>query len=637
MTGTTRFSPLISDDDLLLFMQGNHTSLYDMLGAHPLQHQGVAGVCFAVWAPNARGVSVVGDFNHWDGSQHPMRARGASGIWELFVPELRPGELYKYAITGPADHGHVLKADPVGFACELRPQTASVVCELEGYQWGDGEWMGARDERQSRKAPISVYEVHLGSWRRAADGSTLSYGKLAELLVEYVLELGFTHVELLPVTEHPFDGSWGYQTLGFFAPTSRYGSPHDFMAFVDRLHRYGIGVILDWVPAHFPRDDHGLGLFDGTNLYEHPDPRRGAHPDWGTLIFDYGRREVVQFLLNSALFWLQQYHIDGLRVDAVSSMLYLDHSRGNGDWLPNAQGGRENLEAVAFIRRFNHLVHERHAGVLTIAEESTTWPMVTGPISMGGLGFDMKWNLGWIHDTLDFFGREPTYRSHHSEQLTFALLNAFNENYMLPFSHDEVANGKGSMLARMPGDICHKFANLRLLFAYTYTHPGKKLLFMGNEFGQMNEWDFSSALDWKGADIEPHRQLQWLMRDLNHLYCEQPALYELDSESDGFEWICFQDAEAGVLAFMRRACDRSDWLLAAFNFTLTLRENYRIGVLRLGRYREIFNTDKAIYGGSNLGNLGAVVASAVACDGRPNSLVLTLPPLSAVVLKVDTA
>ena len=636
MTGSTRFSPLLSDDDLLLFMHGNHTRLYEILGAHPLHHQGVVGVGFAVWAPNARRVSVVGDFNQWDGGRHAMGARGASGIWELFVPELRSGELYKYEITGAHNSGPVLKADPHGFACELRPQTASVVCALPGYQWSDDEWMTMRPERQSRTVPISVYEVHLGSWRRGADGSVLSYGELAEKLVEYVLATGFTHVELLPVTEYPFDGSWGYQTLGFFAPTSRHGSPHDFMAFVDRLHRASIGVILDWVPAHFPRDEHGLGLFDGSHLYEYADSRRGAHPDWGTLIFDYGRREVVQFLLNSALFWLEKYHIDGIRVDAVSSMLYLDYSRREGEWLPNERGGRENLEAVAFIRRFNHLVHERHAGVLTIAEESTSWPMVTGPLSAGGLGFDLKWNLGWMHDTLKFFGREPTHRSNHPEQLTFALLHAFNESYMLPFSHDEVVHGKGSILARMPGDRWQQFANLRLLFAYTYTHPGKKLLFMGNEFGQLDEWDFSSALDWARAAVDPHRQLKWLLHDLNRLYRDQPALYELDNESGGFEWIRFQDTEAGVLAFTRCARDRSDWLLAAFNFTSIPLEDYRIGAPQPGRYRELLSTDAAIYGGSNLGNLGAVAASAVACDSYSQSVALTLPPLGAVVLKPDS-
>ncbi|MDP7545408.1 MAG: 1,4-alpha-glucan branching protein GlgB, partial [Anaerolineales bacterium] len=418
---------------------------------------------------------------------------------------------------------------------------------LPGFHWGDCEWMAARSERQSPTAPISVYEVHPASWRRAADGGLLSYRELAQKLVQYVLEMGFTHVELMPVTEHPFDGSWGYQTLGFFAPTSRHGSPHDFMAFVDRLHRAGIGVILDWVPAHFPHDEHGLSLFDGTHLYEHADPRRGTHPDWGTLIFDYGRCEVVQFLLNSALFWLEKYHIDGLRVDAVSSMLYLDYSRKEDEWLPNEQGGRENLEAVAFARRLNQLMHERHAGVLIIAEESTTWPKVTGPLSEGGLGFDLKWNLGWMHDTLEFFGREPAHRRHHYDKLTFALLHAFNESFMLPFSHDEVVHGKGSLLARMPGNRRQQFANLRLLFAYMYTHPGKKLLFMGNEFGQVREWDHDNALDWERAVADPHRQLKRLLGDLNRLYRAQPALHELDSESGGFEWICFQDAESGVL------------------------------------------------------------------------------------------
>ena len=637
MTSSTRFSPVLSDDDLNLFTQGNHTRLYEKLGAHPLRHQGVEGVGFAVWAPNARRVSVVGDFNQWDGGRHPMHVRGASGIWELFVPKLRAGELYKYEITGADGYGPVLKADPHGFACELRPQTASVVCALPGFHWGDCEWMAARSERQSPTAPISVYEVHPASWRRAADGGLLSYRELAQKLVQYVLEMGFTHVELLPVTEHPFDGSWGYQTLGFFAPTSRHGSPHDFMAFVDRLHRAGIGVILDWVPAHFPHDEHGLSLFDGTHLYEHADPRRGTHPDWGTLIFDYGRCEVVQFLLNSALFWLEKYHIDGLRVDAVSSMLYLDYSRKEDEWLPNEQGGRENLEAVAFARRLNQLMHERHAGVLIIAEESTTWPKVTGPLSEGGLGFDLKWNLGWMHDTLEFFGREPAHRRHHYDKLTFALLHAFNESFMLPFSHDEVVHGKGSLLARMPGNRRQQFANLRLLFAYMYTHPGKKLLFMGNEFGQVREWDHDNALDWERAVADPHRQLKRLLGDLNRLYRAQPALHELDSESGGFEWICFQDAESGVLAFMRRARDSGDWLLAAFNFTQTSRDDRCIGVPQAGCYRELLNTDAAIYGGSDLCNLGVVATTAVACDGYPQSLALTLPPLGAVVLKAEQA
>ncbi len=635
MTSSTRFSPVLSDDDLNLFAQGNHTRLYEKLGAHPLRHQGVEGVGFAVWAPNARCVSVVGDFNQWDGGSHPMRVRGASGIWELFVPALRAGELYKYEIIG-ADGCHpVLKADPHGFACELRPQTASVVCALPGFHWGDYEWMAARPERQSPTAPISVYELHPGSWWRAADGSPFSYRELAPKLVQYVLQLGFTHVELLPVTEHPLDGSWGYQTLGYFAPTSRHGCPHDFMAFVNSLHCAGIGVILDWVPAHFPRDEHGLSLFDGTHLYEHADPRRGAHPDWGTLVFDYGRREVVQFLLNSALFWLEKYHIDGLRVDAVSSMLYLDYSRKEGEWLPNERGGRENLEAVAFMRRFNQLVHERHAGALTIAEESTTWPKVTGPLSEGGLGFDLKWNLGWMHDTLGFFGREPAHRRHHYDQLTCELFHAFDESFMLPFSHDEVVHGKGSLLGRMPGNRQQQFANLRLLFAYMYTHPGKKLLFMGNEFGQAREWDHDNALDWERAVVDPHRQLQRLLGDLNRLYRAQPALHELDSESGGFERICFQDAESGVLVFMRRARDSGDWLLVAFNLTQPSRDDHCIGVPQAGRYRELLNTDAAIYGGSDLCNLGAVATTAVACDGHPQSLALTLPPLGAIVLKTE--
>ena len=625
--------PLLSDNDVLLFAQGNHTRLYDILGAHLCQRGGVDGVRFAVWAPNASRVSVVGDFNQWRGSRNPMRLRGSCGIWELFVPKLSHGELYKYEISGLDGHKAVLKADPQGFTCELRPKTASVIYRLSGYQWNDSEWMEARLEQQSTKVPISVYEVHLGSWLRRADEKFLSYREIADKLVEYVLKMGFTHVEVMPVTEHPFDGSWGYQTLGFFAPTSRYGSPHDFMAFVDKLHSCGIGVILDWVPAHFPRDEHGLSLFDGTHLYEYADPRLGEHPEWGTLIFDYSCPVVVQFLLNSALFWIEKYHIDGLRVDAVSSMLYLDYLREDGDWLPNVQGGRENLEAVAFIRRLNDLVHEHHAGVLTIAEESTTWPMVTGPLSAGGLGFDLKWNLGWTYDTLESFGREIKHRNSNYEQFNFSLSNAFSESFMLPLSHDEVVRGKGSILDRMPGDIWQQLANLRLLFAYMFTHPGKKLIFMGNEMGQMHEWDFDAALDWELVSINPHRQIQGLVYDLNQLYINHPALYELDADPRGFEQVCSRDVVQGVTVFYRCACDHTDILLVVLNFRPTSLENYRIGTSSNCSYREILNTDAAIYGGSNLVNHGFVTTSDIAWAGYRQSLEITVPPLGAVILK----
>ncbi|MFQ5409442.1 MAG: 1,4-alpha-glucan branching protein GlgB [Anaerolineales bacterium] len=623
-----RFPPVLTDFDLHLFGEGNHTRLYDKLGAHLIVHEDVAGVVFAVWAPNAERVSVVGSFNAWDGRRNPMQRRGSSGIWELFVPGLATGDLYKYEIKTGYKQYTVLKTDPFGFAAELRPRTASVVCDLAQYEWGDAEWMQSRAARQKPDVPVSVYELHLGSWRR---GKT--YRDLARELVSYVRDLGFTHIELLPVTEHPLDASWGYQTIGYFAPTSRFGAPSDFMAFVDACHQAGLGVILDWVPAHFPRDEHGLVFFDGTHLYEHADPRQGEHPDWGTKVFNYGRTEVVAFLLNSALFWLDRYHIDGLRVDAVASMLYLDYSRKEGEWVPNKFGGRENLEAVAFLKRFNELVHLEHPDVLTIAEESTAWPMVSRPTYLGGLGFDLKWNMGWMHDTLEYMEKDPVHRRFHHDLLTFSLLYAFNENFILPFSHDEVVHGKRAMLAKMPGDVWQQFANLRLLYAYLFTHPGKKLLFMGAEFGQWREWDHDGELDWALLESDYHRQLQACTRDLNRLYVEQPALHEVDFDWSGFEWIDFRDMDQSIVSFMRRAAGAEDFVVVVCNFTPVPRFGYRVGVPADGFYRELFNSDAAAYGGSNLGNVGGVHAVDVPHQDRRYSLELTLPPLAVVVLK----
>ncbi len=627
------FAPILGELDLHLIGEGTHYLKYEKLGAHVRTVAGVAGVQFAVWAPNARRVSVVGSFNRWDGRVHPMRHRGPSGVWELFIPDLTEGEIYKFEVLGAL--GPMLKADPYGFSAEQRPRTGSVVFDIDRYPWQDAAWMEAREHTNWLARPLSIYEVHLGSWRRGQDHRWLTYDELAGQLIPYAKQMGYTHLELLPVMEHPFDGSWGYQTLGYFAATSRFGTPEDFMRFIDRAHQAGIGVILDWTPAHFPRDAHGLAAFDGTSLYEHADPRKGAHPDWGTLVFNYGRNEVQNFLVSNALFWMDKYHVDGLRVDAVASMLYLDYSRQPGEWLPNRFGGRENLEAISFLKRLNEVVHATHPGVLTIAEESTSWPMVSRPTYLGGLGFSLKWNMGWMHDTLKYFQQDPIYRKFHHSQMTFSMLYAFSENFALPFSHDEVVHLKGSMLGKMPGDLWQEYANLRLLYAYHYAHPGKKLLFMGGEFGQWSEWNHDAQLHWGLLEHWGHRGLQRLVADLNRMYAGQPSLYEVDFDWPGFEWIDCHDADASVFSFLRRAADPGDFVVVVCNCTPVVRENYRVGVPGPGFYKEMLNTDAAPYGGSNVGNYGGVEAEPIPWLGRPCSLRLTLPPLAAVFLKLQ--
>jgi 1,4-alpha-glucan branching enzyme len=634
-----RFPSLLSDFDRHLLAEGTHYRAYEKLGAHVAVLDGVAGVAFAVWAPSARRVSVVGDFNDWDGRRHPMRLHPANGIWEIFVPGLGEGQRYKFEIRGRSPEPLALKSDPYALAFETEmPRTASVVANLDDFKWGDATWLAGRGRRDLLHEPLSIYEVHLGSWRRVVEegGRFLGYGELADQLANYVEEMGFTHVELMPVTEHPFYGSWGYQTLGYFAPSRRYGSPREFMAFVDHLHRRGVGVILDWVPAHFPRDPHGLVYFDGTHLYEHADPRQREHPDWGTLIYNYGRNEVANFLLDSALFWLDRYHADGLRVDAVASALYLDYSRKPGEWVPNQFGGRENLDAIAFFRRMNEVVHGTYPGVVVAAEESTSWPMVSRPTYLGGLGFGFKWNMGWMHDVLDYMSLDPVHRRFHHNRLTFGLLYAWTENFVLPLSHDEVVHGKGSLLAKMPGDDWQQFANLRALYAFMWGHPGKKLLFMGGEIGQRREWHHDRSLDWHLLGEGPyHRGLQRLVRDLNRVYRREPALYELDADPAGFAWIDCTDWEQSVVSFVRRARDAEDFVLVACNFTPVPRHGYRVGVPAPGYYREVLNSDAGEYGGSNLGNAGGAWAEPTPWQGQPHSLVLTLPPLAVLMLKLS--
>ena len=632
-----RFPPTLSGYDLHLLGEGTHYRIWDKLGAHPARVEGVDGVIFAVWAPNAKRVSVVGDWNGWDGRRHPMRLHPGNGIWELFLPGVAEGARYKYEILARSGEPLALKADPFAFAFEPdTPRTASAVYDLDGYAWHDGDWMEARRHRSAQETPMSVYEVHLGSWRRVPeDGDRfLDYRELADQLADHVTALGFTHVELLPVTEHPFYASWGYQTIGYYAPTRRYGTPKDFMAFVDRLHQRGVGVILDWVPAHFPRDAHGLAYFDGTHLYEHEDPREREHPDWGTRVFNFGRREVGNYLIANATFWLERYHIDGLRVDAVASMIYRDYSRKPGEWIPNIHGGRENLEALAFLRRVNEVVYATYPGAMTIAEESTAWPQVSRPTYLGGLGFGFKWNMGWMHDILDYLRRDPVHRKHHHNQLTFGMLYAWTENFVLPLSHDEVVYGKGSLLGKMPGDDWQRFANLRLLYAFMWAYPGKKLLFMGGEFGQSSEWSHDRSLDWHLLDSGPyHRALQGLVADLNRHYRAQPALHQLDSDPAGFEWMDCDDWAQSVVSFARFARDRRDLVLCVCNFTPVVRESYRVGVPRPGYYAELLNTDGALYGGSNAGNAGGVWSEPVPAHGQPHSVRLTLPPLAALWLR----
>jgi len=627
------FASMLSDYDLYLLGEGRHWKSYDRLGAHLRTVDDVAGVHFCVWAPNATGVSVIGDFNGWDGRRHPMRKRIPSGIWELFVPGVGEKAQYKYQVR---HHGATTeRSDPYGFAAELPPRTASLVTDLDRYRWSDESWMAGRGHSNRLDGPLSIYEVHLGSWRRPDDDPTrwLSYRELAEQIVAYCRQMGYTHIELLPVSEHPFSGSWGYQTVGYYAATSRYGSPQDFMYFVDRCHQQGIGVILDWVPAHFPRDGHGLRQFDGTALYEHNDPRKGEHPDWGTMIFNYGRTEVRNFLLSNALFWFDKYHVDGLRVDAVASMIYLDYSRKEGEWIPNEFGGRENLQAISLLKEFNEQVHGQYPGVLTIAEESTAWTGVSRPTYLGGLGFSLKWNMGWMNDTLRYMRHDPIHRKYHHDELTFSLIYAFSENFVLPLSHDEVVHGKGSLLDQMPGDLWQKFANLRLLYGYMWTHPGKKLQFMGDEFGQWNEWNHDTSLQWDLLQWESHQGLQKYVSDLNQIYRKEAALHEVDFDPSGFEWIDCHDHEDSTLAYLRRASRPDDFLVIACNFTPVPRIGYRLGVPKLCWYEEISNSDSTYYAGSNLGNGPGVMARSQPGHGRPYSVEVTLPPLGVTIFK----
>ena len=632
-----RFPPVLTDFDLHLLAEGKHEKVYEKLGAHLVEISGVAGVAFAVWAPNAQRVSVVGDFNQWDGRHHPMRVRGATGVWEIFVPGLRDGEVYKFEVKGRSHSYLGLKTDPYGFYAEQRPKTASIVYDIDHYTWHDQEWMAERTFRQALNAPLSIYEVHLASWRRMPEENhrVLNYRELAEQLADYVQKMGFTHVELMPVMEHPLDESWGYQTTGYFAPTSRHGTPDDFMYFVDYLHERGIGVILDWVPAHFPSDAHGLAFFDGTHLYEHEDPRLREHPDWGTRIFNYGRTEVRSFLWSSALFWLEKYHIDGLRVDAVASMLYLDYSRKAGEWVPNAFGGNENLAAIGFIKRFNELTNQHYPGTLTIAEESTAWPMVSRPVYVGGLGFNLKWNMGWMHDTLNYFSTDPIFRKYHHNSLTFSLLYAFNENFVLVLSHDEVVHGKRSLMGKMPGDYWQQFANMRALFAFLYAHPGKKMLFMGAELGQWTEWNAARSLDWNLLEYEPHRKLQELVAHLNQNYRAERALHAIDFDHTGFEWIDFRDADHSVIAFLRKGKTADEHLVVICNFTPVPHYGYRVGVPEGCFYREIMNTDDVKFGGSGVTNGGGCQAIPRRWHNQPCHVELTLPPLGVIYLKPE--
>jgi len=625
---------LLSEDDLYLFNEGSHFRLYDKLGAHLLEADGVAGVYFAAWAPDAKQVSVMGDFNGWHKSSHPLSLRGQSGLWEGFVPGVGQGACYKYHIRSRHQGYRVDKADAFGFSFEGPPRTASIVWDLD-YAWGDEEWMARRHRHNALEAPISIYEMHLGSWRRVPeeDNRFLTYREMAPLLAEYLQQMGFTHVEFLPVMEHPFYGSWGYQTTGFFAPTSRYGTPQDFMFLVDYLHQHGIGVILDWVPSHFPADEHGPGFFDGTHLYEHADPRKGFHPDWHSCIFNYGRSEVRNFLISNALYWLGKYHIDGLRVDAVASMLYLDYSRREGEWLPNPYGGKENLEAISFLRKFNEVVYQEYPDVQTIAEESTAWSMVSRPNYVGGLGFGMKWDMGWMHDTLEYLAKDPLFRKYAHGTLTFRMLYASQENFVLPLSHDEVVHGKGSLLQKMPGDEWQKFANLRLLLGYMYSMPGKKLLFMGGEMAQWSEWYHEVSLDWHLLQFPPHRGMQRWVEDLNRVHRREPALHEQDFSPAGFEWIDCNDLDHSVISFLRRGRNPEEVTLVVANFTPVVHHNYRVGVPLGGFWQEILNSDGTDYWGSGQGNLGGMEAAPLPFHGRFHSLNLTLPPLGIVFFK----
>ncbi|HQE35008.1 MAG TPA: 1,4-alpha-glucan branching protein GlgB [Flavobacterium alvei] len=624
---------LFTDFDIDLFKAGKHFRLYEKLGAHLVEVDGVKGVYFAVWAPSARSVSVVGDFNYWIQGDHLLQVRwDSSGIWEGFIPGIEKGTTYKYKIQ--SNNGGIIteKADPFALYCEHPPHTASVVWDLD-YQWKDKKWMETRKEHNDLDKPYSVYEVHLGSWKRNSEGKFLTYLELADDLVAYIKETGFTHVEFMPIMEYPYDPSWGYQLVGYFAPTSRFGTPQDFMVLVDKLHQAGIGVILDWVPSHFPEDAHGLGFFDGSNLFEHPDRRKGYHPDWKSLVFNYGRNEVRAFLISNAIFWLQHYHVDGLRVDAVASMLYLDYSRNEGEWEPNIFGGRENLDTISFLKEFNEAVYSSFEGVQTIAEESTSFPMVSRPTFVGGLGFGMKWMMGWMHDTLQYFQKETVYRKYHQNDLTFSMTYAFSENFMLPLSHDEVVYGKKSIAGRMPGDEWQKFANLRLLYGYMFMHPGAKLLFMGSEFGQSAEWNFEGSLDWHLLQYDFHEGVKKTITDLNALYKTQPALHEKQFSPEGFEWINYSDHQNAVMTFIRKGNNSKDDVIVVCNFTQVVRENYRIGVPKKGKLTEIFNSDSSVYGGSGVKNTKKLTIEALPYDGRDYSVELLLPPLSVTVYK----
>lgn len=632
------FSPQLSDYDLHLFAQGNHHRIHHKMGAHVTEIDSIQGTMFVVWAPNAERVSVVGDFNYWDGRKNPMQAREDSGVWELFIPEVGEGTLYKYEIRSRVGTT-LMKSDPYGFEMQIRPNTASVVCSIDGYKWRDQDWMQKRDSENLFDKPINIYEVHLGSWRRGKHNQFLNYMELADELIPYIIDMGYTHIELMGVAEHPFDGSWGYQVTGYYAPTSRYGRPKEFMYFVDRCHQAGIGVIMDWVPGHFPKDAHGLSYFDGTALYEHEDPRLGEHQDWGTKIFNYGRNEVLNFLISNALYWLEYYHIDGLRVDAVASMLYLDYSRSEGQWLPNKYGGRENLEAISFVKKFNEVIFQYYPGVLSVAEESTAFPGVSQPTYVGGLGFNMKWNMGWMNDTLRYISTDPVYRSHDSHLITFSMIYAYSEKYILPISHDEVVHGKQSLLSKMPGDDWQKKANFRLYLTFMMGHPGKKLLFMSNEFGQWEEWNVNHSINWQHLEYEFHQQLQRFCRALNHFYLDSPVLYQNDFDPSGFEWIDLHDHHNSVYSFIRRGKPSNDDApyIFVFNFTPVPRDNYTVGVPDLGRYRIIFNSDSEEFGGSEYGREEIYEAINKQWHGRPNQIMLNLPPLAALVLRLEEA
>jgi 1,4-alpha-glucan branching enzyme len=630
-----RFGPVIGEMDEYLLGEGTHERLWHALGAHVIEHEGSRGTHFAVWAPNAMRVSVVGDFNAWDGRRHSMRRRGASGVWEIFLPGVTDGAQYKYEIVSADGAKLPLKADPVGFRSEHPPSNASVVSDISGYGWGDSGWMDSRADRNARSAPISVYEVHLTSWRRRVDDDNrpLSYKEAAEELVTYATDMGFTHLEFLPVSEHPFDGSWGYQPVGLFAPTIRHGPPHEFRDLVNAAHHAGLGIILDWVPGHFPTDAHGLGRFDGTALYEHADPKEGFHQDWNTLIYNYGRSEVANYLISNALYWLEEYHVDGLRVDAVASMLYRDYSRDEGEWVPNIHGGRENYEAIAMLQRMNAQVYGKVPGVLTAAEESTSFPGVSHPVDAGGLGFGYKWNMGWMNDTLSYMEKDPVFRKFHHHQMTFGMVYAFSENFILPISHDEVVHGKGSMLAKMPGSEWEKFANLRAYYGYMWGHPGKKLLFMGQEFAQGPEWNHNSQIDWDAAERDPHRGVQRLVRDLNTLYRGEPAMHAKDCDPDGFQWIDANDAERSMFSWVRRGGRDDPPIVVIANFTPVERPDTDIGLPNAGTWEEVLNTDAEIYGGGNRGNMGKIVARDGEMQGQPATARITVPPLATIMLK----